>query len=531
MEGPARAAGPSAVGGGDVMETQVLVVGGGATGLGVARDAALRGLRVVLVDAKDLAEGTTGRFHGLLHSGGRYAVKDPHSAEECIQENRTLRRIASHCVEDTGGLFVCAPGDDAEYGDRFLAGCADAGIPVEEIEPAEALRREPRLHPGLQRAFAVPDGTVDSWRLVWACAEDIERHGGTILSYHRVERVIVDGDRVRGAHVRDMRTGDEIEIRAEVTVSATGAWAGHLAEMAGCTVSVRGGRGVMIALNHRLVHAVVNRCRMPADADILVPAHTVCVIGTTDSPVEDPDNTAIPPGDVRRLIDGGAEMIPHLREARVLRAWAGIRPLYSESGSGSSTRQMSRGFTLLDHRDREGVGGFLTITGGKLTTFRRMAEVTVDAVCEHLGVDAACRTATEPLPGSEDGRTHHVGDRLAAREANLHDEQVICECELVTRRMLLDAVETRPTTNLDDIRRAVRLGMGPCQGGFCIPRAAAVLTAAGKMDAATANVAVRAFVEERWKGVWPILVGRQARQGRLDEWLFHGALDVDHLPA
>jgi glycerol-3-phosphate dehydrogenase len=117
------------------------------------------------------------------------------------------------------------------------------------------------------------------------------------------------------------------------------------------------------------------------------------------------------------------------------------------------------------------------------------------------------------------------------REGNLHDEQIICECELVTRRMLLDAVEARPTTNLDDIRRAVRLGMGPCQGGFCIPRAAAVLTDAGKMDAATANAAVRAFVEERWKGVWPILEGRQARQARLDDWLFHGALDVDHLPA
>ena len=192
---------------------------------------------------------------------------------------------------------------------------------------------------------------------------------------------------------------------------------------------------------------------------------------------------------------------------------------------------MSRGFTLLDHREREGVAGFLTITGGKLTTFRLMAEVTVDAVCEHLGVDAACRTADEILPGSEDGHTHRVGERLAAREANLHDEQVICECELVTRGMLLDAAAARPTTNLDDIRRAVRLGMGPCQGGFCIPRAAGVLTAEGHMDAAAANAAVRAFVEERWKGVWPILAGRQASQSRLDDWLFHGALDIDHLPA
>ncbi|HEY3766022.1 MAG TPA: anaerobic glycerol-3-phosphate dehydrogenase subunit GlpA [Gaiellales bacterium] len=514
-----------------MIETQVLVVGGGATGVGVARDAALRGLRVVLVERRDLAEGTTGRFHGLLHSGGRYAVKDPHSARECMDENRILRRIAAHCIEDTGGLFVCAPGDDPAFGERFTAGCAEATIPVEEIDPAEALRREPLLNPGITRAFAVPDGAIDTWKLVGACAEDVRRHGGTVLTYHDVVSVIVEGDRVCGARVRDTHTGEETEVRAEVTVSATGAWAGHFAEMAGCTVHVRGGRGVMVALNHRLAHAVINRCRMPGDSDILVPAHTVSVIGTTDTPVEDPDDTTIPAADVRKLLEEGADLVPHIREARALRAWAGLRPLYSEHRNDAGTRQMSRGFTLLDHHAREGVAGFLTITGGKLTTFRRMAEVTVDAVCEHLGVDAACSTAAEILPGSEDGHMHTVGERLAAREGNLHDEQVICECELVTRGMLLDAAAEHPTRNLDDIRRAVRLGMGPCQGGFCIPRAAGVLTAMGYMDAPAANAAVRAFVEERWKGVWPVLEGRQARQSRLDDWLFHGTLDIDHLPA
>jgi glycerol-3-phosphate dehydrogenase len=514
-----------------VIETQVLVVGGGATGVGVARDAALRGLSVVLVERRDLAEGTTGRFHGLLHSGGRYAVKDAHSARECIDENRILRRIAAHCVEDTGGLFVCTPADDAEYGDRFRTGCVDSGIPVEEIDPAEALRREPRLNPGLQRAFAVPDGALDVWKLVGACAEDVRRHGGTVLTYHDVVAVTVEGDRVCGARLRDTRTGEESEVRAQMTVSATGAWAGQLAAMAGCTVQVRGGRGVMVALNHRLAHAVLNRCRIPADSDILVPAHTVSVIGTTDTPVEDPDDHSIPAGDVRKLLDEGSELVPHLREARALRAWAGLRPLYSEHQTGTGTRQMSRGFTLLDHREREGIAGFMTITGGKLTTFRRMAEVTVDAVCEHLGVEAACRTADEILPGSEDGHLQTVGERLAEREGNLHDEAIVCECELVTRGTLLGAAAAHPTQNLDDLRRATRLGMGPCQGGFCIPRAAGMLVSAGHMDAAAANTAVRAFVEERWKGDWPILEGRQARQTRLDEWMFHGALDIDHLPA
>jgi glycerol-3-phosphate dehydrogenase len=512
------------------VETQVLVVGGGATGVGVARDAALRGLRVVLVERSDLAEGTTGRFHGLLHSGARYAVRDPQLARDCIAENRVLRRVAAGCIEDTGGLFVCTPADDPAFGDRFLAACGEAGIAAEEIGTAEALRREPQLNPGIVRAFAVPDAAVDTWRLVGACAGDVERRGGSVMRRHDVTGLIVEGDAVRGARVRDARTGEESEVRAEVTVSATGAWAGRLAAMAGCDVHVHGGRGVMVALNHRLTHAVVNRCRMPADADILVPAHTVSVIGTTDVATGDPDDTRIPAQEMRKLLDEGSVMVPLVREARALRAWAGVRPLYGGRGAASATRRMSRGFALLDHRDRDGVGGFVTITGGKLTTFRLMAEATVDAVCAHLGIDAACATADEPLPGSEGGRFVTVTERLAERERNLHDEGVVCECELVTRGMLLDAASARPTTSLDDLRRATRLGMGPCQGGFCIPRAGGLLVAAGLWDAPTANAAVREFVAERWKGGWPLLEGRQARQMRLDDWMLHGTLDVGHLP-
>jgi glycerol-3-phosphate dehydrogenase len=267
-----------------VIEAQVLVIGGGATGVGVARDAALRGLRVVLAERRDLAEGTTGRFHGLLHSGARYAVTDPASARECIAENRILRRIASGCIEDTGGLFVCTPGDDPAFGDRFMAGCGDAGIEAEEIGPGEALRREPRLNPGITRAFSVPDAAVDTWKLVDACADDVERRGGTVLRHHDVVGLVVEGDAVRGARLRDGRTGAEAEVRAGITVNATGGWAGQVAAMAGCDVCVHGGRGVMVALNHRLTHAVLNRCRMPADADILVPAHTVCVIGRPTFP-------------------------------------------------------------------------------------------------------------------------------------------------------------------------------------------------------------------------------------------------------
>src|SRR5262245_56407977 len=186
-----RLGGVAAVGA--AVECEVLVIGGGSTGVGVARDAAMRGFATVLVERGDLATGTTGRFHGLLHSGGRYAVKDPVAARECVVENAVLRRIATDSIEDTGGLFVSTPWDDPEFGDAFLEGCRATGVLVDEVSVADVLSREPRLDPGLARAFEVPDAAIDPWKLVSTNARSAAEHGARILPYHRV-----DGLEVRG---------------------------------------------------------------------------------------------------------------------------------------------------------------------------------------------------------------------------------------------------------------------------------------------------------------------------------------------
>ena len=511
------------------LEAEVLVIGGGSTGAGVARDAAMRGLKTVLVERKDLADGTTGRYHGLLHSGGRYAVKDPEAARECIVENVILRRIASGCIEDTGGLFVSTPWDDPAFGDVFREGCRATGVPVEEIPVAEALRREPRLNPEISRAFTVPDAALDPWKLVWGCARSAQEHGAQILLYHRVVGLERDGQRVTGAAVRNELTGEDLRIHAGVIVNAAGAWAGQIAELAGCRVNVLPGKGIMIAMNHRLVNTVVNRCKMPADGDILVPIRTVSVIGTTDVRVADPDDLEVTQSEIDEMLDEGEKLVPGFREARALRAWAGARPLFSPE-EVADTREVSRSHALLDHRERDGVEGLVTITGGKTTTFRLMAEVAVDAACAQLGVERACRTHEEPLPDSEDGHFYSLGSRLRAREPVPQSEELICECELITRHRLEEAMERRHTANLDDLRRTLRLGMGPCQGGFCSYRAAGILHAVERLDHRAANAALLAFLQERWKGVHPILYGDQVRQARLDDWMFQGVLGVQHLP-
>jgi glycerol-3-phosphate dehydrogenase len=511
------------------LETEVLVVGGGSTGAGVARDAAMRGFEVVLVERGDLAVGTTGRFHGLLHSGGRYAVKDPVAARECVVENAVLRRTAADCIEDTGGLFVTTPWDEPAFGDDFVEGCRQTGVPVEEIPVAEALRREPRLDPRISRAFAVPDASLDPWKLVWACARSAREHGAQILTYHRVLGLERDGDRVVGARLQNDLTGEDVLIRSEVVVNAAGAWAGQIAELAGCRVTVLPGKGIMIAMNHRLVSTVVNRCKPPADGDIIVPIRTVSVIGTTDMRVADPDDLEVTQAEIEEMFEEGEKLVPGFRDTRALRVWAGARPLFSAE-EVTDTREVSRTHALLDHAERDGVAGFVTITGGKTTTFRLMAEAAVDAVCSHLGVVRPCRTQHEPLPGSESGQFYWIGSRLRAREPVPRSEEIICECELITRERLKEAMARRHTASLDDIRRTLRLGMGPCQGGFCIYRATGILHAFERLDHRAANDSLLEFLQERWKGVRPILHGDQFRQARLDDWIFQGLLAVQHLP-
>jgi glycerol-3-phosphate dehydrogenase len=515
------------------LSTDVLVIGGGATGAGVAWDGALRGFDVVLVDRSDLAQGTSGRFHGLLHSGGRYVVKDPRAGEECITENRILRHIAADCIEDTGGLFVTTPWDDPDYAGRFAAGCAQTDIACEEISVAQALRDEPRLNPRISRAFRVPDANIDVWKTVWAMGHGAQQRGARILPYHAAVAVNRQGDEVTGARVRDARTGEELEVQARVTVNAAGAWAGQIADMAGIEgVRVLPGRGIMIAMNHRLVNTVVNRCQMPSDGDIIVPIRTVSVIGTTDERTDDPDDHTVLQSEVDAMLDDGEKLVPGFRGARALRVWTGVRPLFEDAKeSDTDTRDVTRAHALLDHAQRDGVGRFVTITGGKLTTFRLMAQDTMDAVCRQLSEQRPCTTHTEPLPGSERREHYLLGERLERKEANLADEQLICECEMIPRVKLEEAMTRTQSTNLDDIRRQLRLGMGPCQGGFCIYRATGIMHGLDGLTAGQADAALLDFLQERWKGLWPILYGDQLRQARLDEWIFQGVLDVQHLPS
>ena len=511
----------------------VLVIGGGATGAAAVYDLARRGVRALLVEQFDLSTGTSGRYHGLLHSGGRYAGRDLETARECITENRILRRIAPFAIEDTGGLFIATPDDPPDFPAKWLAGCAQTGIPAEQITATQARAQEPALTKTITAAYRVPDGSCDSFDLIHAFIEAARSFGSDALIYHRVTGLIREGDAVAGAHFEDTRTGAKHTVHAACVLNAAGPWAGVVAGLAGLDVPVKFDRGAMIAMNTRWVNTVVNRLRPADDGDILVPVGTVCILGTTAVETDHPDDYRIEPWEVSKILHETNVVVPGIRHGRALRAWAGVRPLYEPPEAhhdDASGREVLRTFSVLDHAQQDGVTGMVTVVGGKLTTCRLMAEQAVDAVCRLLDVETPCTTADEVLPGVP-RRYHSMAHRLHSLEHGEMPGELICECEMVTRVQLeqtIAAYGDQPVA-LDDLRRDLRLGMGPCQAGFCGYRAAGILQQVKHQSSTEATSALADFVDERYRGGRPLLWGHQLRQFYLDELIYRRTLGLDRL--
>ena len=544
--------------------TEILVIGGGATGLGVAYDAALRGFKVLLIEKGDLANGTSGRYHGLLHSGGRYVISDPQSARDCAAENAILRRILPEAIEDCGGWFVTTPADPEDYAGRWAAACREIGVPAEEYPIAAALKDEALLNPQTSHVFQVLDAGCDSFDLCHGLARAAREHGAQIWTRRRVVKLLIDGNRVRGVQVENSATGEIETVLADLVLNCAGAWAGQMAALAGCDVWITPGKGIMIAMNSRLVNRAVNRLHPPNDGDILVPVGTVSIIGTTDTPILDPDRYEIEPWEVDLLLEQGEILIPRIREFRALRAWAGVRPLFDpalqhsrlpadfklQSGVSmpAESRTITRAHAILDHSDRDGIDGLISVVGGKLTTFRLMAQEALDLACRKLNVERLCRTDREPI--SPPGRKfYHLGQRLESlkRQKGSEDsasssfqpppeyratasESIICECELVTRSQIEAALAESGSLVLNDLRRDLRLGMGPCQGGFCIYRAAGILHQCREEDQRITNSALVEYLQERWKGIRPLMWGHSLRQLELDLRIYREILGADRLP-
>ena len=527
-------------------KTQVVVIGGGATGTGILRDLAMRGISAILVEQHDLAYGTSSRFHGLMHSGARYAVNDLESAKECISENNILRKIASNCLEDTGGFFVQLSQDDPEYVDDWLKGCQKAGIPVREVPKLEAMKLEPNLSPEVIRVFAVPDAAIDGFRLVWSNVESAEMYGGQFYTYTRVDRIIVTNSKVTGVKVTDLNTKQTRVIHCDYVINSAGAWAGEIASLAGVNAKTVANKGTLVVFSHRINNRVINRLRYPQDGDIMVPHGTVSIFGTTSQEVDGPEHINSTESEVDGLLNACEEIFPHAGRFRILRSFSGVRPLFAEQKTTENSRKLTRGFTIMDHKEN-GVNGFVSIVGGKLTTYRLMAEKTTDLICYKLGINTPCRTSEENLvkkpTSSQFSQLEHllekpacykaverlgvkVENMIAILEDSPWKKQLVCECEQVTLAEVELRLSERENATLNDLRRKTRIGMGPCQGTFCAFRIIGHLYDEGQLTLTQVEFLLTDFFEERWKGIRSVIWGEQLRQAELMRNYYFNLLNI-----
>jgi glycerol-3-phosphate dehydrogenase len=412
----------------------ILIIGGGGTGGALAHDLTLRGLRVTLVERGEITSGTTGRHHGLLHSGARYATTDRAAAIDCSGENKILRRIAPGSFEENDGLFVALTDEDEEYEKQFTEACWQCAVPATRLDRDTALRLEPGLNPALRFAIQVPDATMDAMRVPLRFFATARRAGADIRPFTEVvaftSSAAADGSgrTVSGVKVRDHAAGREYEIGADIVVNAAGPWAGKVAALAGVDVPVIASPGVMVAVRGRHTNMVVNRLHAPGDGDIVVPQRLLTVLGTSSWIAADPDDLAVPADHVAAIIRESSELVPAVGRAEVRATWAAARPLIGVApGSGltagaaalaadpalaaanaaaadpahaatlaaaaAAGRGLPRETRCFDHAtDASPTEGFVTIAGGKATTLRAMAEAAADVICAKLGLDRPCQT-------------------------------------------------------------------------------------------------------------------------------------------
>jgi glycerol-3-phosphate dehydrogenase len=402
----------------------LLIIGGGATGCGIARDAALRGFSVALVEKDDLASGTSSKSSKLIHGGLRYLEHAQFKLVfEGTNERALLLKRAPHLVrplpflvpaykESRPGLLKLDVGlwiyDGLSRFSSYKLHKTYRGRKVHEIEPL--LRTE-----ALKGGIVYYDCMTDDARLTLESALDARALGAQILNYTRVISLTRDGDRVVGAEVEDRESGSRSSVRARVVVNSTGPWSDKVRGLVGETAILRPTKGVHLVLDSArldIQHAVVMMGRRDHRVVFAIPWGDRTVLGTTDTDFDgDLDHVYATAADVDYLMETANHYFPtaKLVAGDVLSTWAGLRPLVAPNKASASESDTSREHHVIERP------GFITIAGGKLTTFRRMAAEVVDRAGEQLGRVPPSGTAERPFPGAVDVAGDEGMDRIRAQ--------------------------------------------------------------------------------------------------------------------
>jgi glycerol-3-phosphate dehydrogenase len=510
----------------------VVVIGGGVTGAGVARDLARRGASVLLLEKGDYGAGTSGGSSMMIHGGPRYLEFDWRTTRLSSEDAGKIVEIARHMVHRVVFLLPVLPGDriDIERLETAME-VYDRYQPLKHshrhvrLTRDEALRLEPGLSGAIVGALTMEEWGVDPFRLCWLNVLDALEHGAQAHNHAVVTELVRDGTRVAGVRYR-LADGSTREARARIVVNATGPWASATARLAGVNVRLRPAKGVHIVYDRRITNFAISAEAVDGRGLLVVPHGDFTLVGTTDDDFYgDPDHLEVLTDEVDYILQAVDRVIPSLRQHRATRTTAGIRPTLYEWRPNED--DLSRRHELIDHEPRDGVAGFLTITGGKLSMYRLMAEATADAVCAKLGIEARCTTGIAPLPGSESagespevlGRDCGVPALVAARVKTRHGcrsqsvlgnvkrgtQALICRCQAITEAELAHAAEHEHVATLGDAFHRVGLAAGPCSGALCLEGGADVLGRSHGWNWRQRREAAEDMRRALWKGRTPVL--------------------------
>lgn len=529
----------------------VIILGGGVNGLGTARDCAMRGLKVLLLERGDLASGASGGSSGLIHGGPRYMLTGPRVTRLACRDSGYIQRLAPHLLFRIPFLVPFTSKRERQslveravaYATEVFFSTYDLHQPLKRGKPSvrlsagELYRLEPGLRPGLHGAVSFDEWGIDAHRLCVLNALSARDHGAEVRTWTEGREVRREGGRAVGVSWVDRVTGERGEARAPIIFNATGAWSPAFARRQGATVRMRPGKGVHLVMDRRLSDYAVVCNAVDGRMMFVYPHQRESWIATTDDDFYgDPDDCEATADEVDYLLEGAASVFPSVRQARLTRAFWGLRTTLHDYGPNED--DLSREHELVDHA-ADGAAGLLSFVGGKLASYRVQSEEVTDRIMRELGrVPVACRTHQEPLPGGEataDAAAlavrHGVALPVAARVVYRHgalagevlrlcDDDprlrlLLCREEGILGAEVVHCVRHELVRKLVDLRTRLKLAVGAC-GGLDCARVAAQLTARELgWPAERTRLELAELLQAGWRERRAVLGGAQLAQEEL----------------
>jgi glycerol-3-phosphate dehydrogenase len=483
-------------------EVDVVVIGGGVNGTGVARDAAMRGLSVALFERNDLAFGASGNSSGMIHGGPRYLTYDPDVTQTSCEDSGHIQAIAPHLLFRIPFLLPVPrakrrlfPFIDAffEAYDRYQP--LKRGKPHTRLSADEMLALEPGIRGDLHGGLTFDEWGIDGARLCTANALDAEERGARLHVGCTVEAIEREDDgAVVAVRWRDRHSSAIGRITTRAVVNATGAWApitASLGDIPARHARVRPGKGIHVVFDRRLSNYAIMSQTIDGRTIFIEPWQNVSIIGTTDDDYYgDLDDVVANSEEVRYLVEGVARVFPAVRSGRIIGTYAGVRPTLYEYGKLEDA--LSREHEIVDHA-AHGADGMYSMIGGKLASYRLFAQEMVDLLAQRFDVARACSSHSSPLPGGDrevdesrlaasmgidatsarrlvyrhGSRTERIQERVLR---NGHEARVVCVCEPVIEAEVRHVVTHEHARSVADVSRRTRLGLGACGGMRCAAR-------------------------------------------------------------